>query len=102
MDHGFRDFRFVNAMGPSLVACQERTRLIQDFSQSARDYASLVNQMADLVGSGLQSEVLVVRRAARRAWEKLEEAKLALYRHEADHGCDRFALCWKAGSGRSG
>jgi hypothetical protein len=45
--------------------------------------------MTELLGLGLESEVAVVRRACRTAWETAEKARLALSRHEADHFCDR-------------
>jgi len=68
--------------------CQERMRLLQEFSRTARAYADQVREMADLTIMGLHSEVEVVRRRCRAAWDKLEKARIALYRHEADHQCD--------------
>jgi hypothetical protein len=55
--------------------------------------------MSDLAGIGLQSEVAVLRRTCRAAWDKVEQARLALYRHEADHQCDRELQRFSASAG---
>ena len=68
--------------------CQQRLRLLNDYRETAARYADAVREMANLAGSGLHSEVAVLRRACRAAWEKAENARLALFRHEADHQCD--------------
>jgi hypothetical protein len=69
--------------------CQQRVRLLNDYRETAVSYADAVREMANLAGSGLHSEVALLRRACRAAWEKTEKARLALFRHEADHQCDR-------------
>ena len=69
--------------------CRERRRLLLAFSETACVYAANVREMADLAGAGLHSEVDVLRRRCRVGWENLEKARLALFRHEADHQCDR-------------
>jgi len=69
--------------------CQERLRLLSDYSERARAYAKHVQELADLVSDGLHSEADVLRRRCRAAWDAVEKARIALYRHEADHQCDR-------------
>lgn len=69
--------------------CAERQSLLTAYSQAARAYADSVCKITDLVGLGLGAEVAVLRGACRSAWEAVERARLALSRHEADHGCDR-------------
>jgi hypothetical protein len=68
--------------------CSQRSRLLNDYRETAVKYADAVREMANLAGSGLHSEVSQLRRACRVAWEKAEVARLALFRHEADHRCD--------------
>jgi hypothetical protein len=69
--------------------CQERSRLLNVYRETAGKYADAVREMANLAGTGLHSEVAVLRQVCRAAWEKVEKDRLALFRHEADHQCDR-------------
>ena len=68
--------------------CQERMRFLNNYRETAREYAAAVSAMADLDGAGLYTEVQVSRRSCRDAWEIAEKARIALFRHEADHQCD--------------
>lgn len=69
--------------------CSERQVLLSSYSSAARSYADSVCKMTELVDLGLASKVEVLRRACRSAWDVAESARLALSRHEANHGCDR-------------
>ena len=69
--------------------CPERVRLLDAYREAARRYSEAVNKLADLAGTGLESEFDVLRRACRAGWETAEKTRLALFRHEADHFCDR-------------
>lgn len=69
--------------------CQERLKLLSAYREATKNYAEIVDKLADLAGLGLQSEFDVLRRACRIGWESAEKARLALFRHEADHCCDR-------------
>ena len=71
------------------MMCQERIRLVADYRETTRTYADFVRKMTDLVGLGIESEVDLLRRSCRLAWEAAEKARLALFRHEADHSCNR-------------
>lgn len=71
------------------MTCQERIRLVSDYRETTRTYADSVRKMTDLVGLGVESEVDVVRRSCRLAWEAAEKARLALFRHETNHSCNR-------------
>lgn len=63
--------------------------LLSVYSETARAYADSVHEMTELVALGLFAEVDVVRRGCRSAWDAAERARLALSRHEVNHGCDR-------------
>jgi hypothetical protein len=71
------------------MMCQERIRLVADYRETTRTYADFVRKLTDLVGLGIETEVDVLRRSCRLAWEAAEKARLALFRHEADHSCNR-------------
>lgn len=69
--------------------CSERRALLSDYSETARVYADSVRKMTELLGLSLGSEVDLLRRNCRSSWEAAERSRLALSRHEANHGCDR-------------
>jgi hypothetical protein len=69
--------------------CTERQYLLTAYSGAARAYADCVCKMTDLAGLGLSAEFDLLRRNCRSAWDAVERARLALSRHEVNHGCDR-------------
>jgi hypothetical protein len=71
--------------------CEERSRLLREYSDAASAYASSVRQMADFVMAGDEVKANELRRAGRTEWDAVEKSRIALYRHEADHACDRGA-----------
>jgi hypothetical protein len=73
---------------PSMI-CQERTRLLRDYSDAATSYSEKVREMADLALAGRDTESNAARRLCRTAWDTAESSRLALSRHEIDHSCDR-------------
>lgn len=74
---------------PPRQICEVRARLLREHSHRAGVYADCVRQIADSAASGPEERVWEVRRKCRAAWEEIEQSRLALYRHEADHLCDR-------------
>ena len=73
------------------MKCAERMKLLRAYRDIAAIYAESVSQMVDFVDAGLEPEAQASRRFAKSHWETLETLRLALYRHEADHCCDRMA-----------
>lgn len=71
--------------------CEERARLLHSYSAAARTYADRVETLSDLIASGSEQSLGDARRNCRTAWDEVEKSRLALYRHEADHQCDRGA-----------
>jgi hypothetical protein len=69
--------------------CQERVRLLREYSDAATNYAESVRHIAELAIAGRGSESNAARRLCRAAWDTAESTRLALSRHEADHACDR-------------
>jgi hypothetical protein len=71
--------------------CEERARLLRDYSDAAGNYSGAVRALTELVFAGLENQVSAARSKCRAAWEATEKSRLALSRHEADHHCDRGA-----------
>jgi hypothetical protein len=71
--------------------CEERASLLRKYSDAVTGYSTSVREMAALVTSGEEVRANEARRICRTGWENAEKARLALYRHEADHGCSRIA-----------
>ncbi|HEX5228278.1 MAG TPA: hypothetical protein VFW44_11235 [Bryobacteraceae bacterium] len=69
--------------------CEERANLLRGYSAAARSYADKVEALAVLITSGTAQGVSEARRHCRTAWDETEQSRLSLYRHEADHQCDR-------------
>jgi hypothetical protein len=69
------------------MLCPERLKLVSNYREASRVYAESVCKMTDLVSLGIDSEVDLLRRACRMAWDGTEQARLMLFRHEADHNC---------------
>ncbi len=62
-------------------------RLLRAHADAVRAYADMIDKALELTGLGLESELLVLRSRCRMAWQEVEEARITLYRHEADHLC---------------
>lgn len=71
--------------------CEERARLLRGYADAARNYADRVQEMSERIVSGREVGVSEARLNCRSAWDETEKSRLALYRHEADHQCDRGA-----------
>jgi hypothetical protein len=69
--------------------CQERVRLLREYSDAASGYSASVREMAEFVMSGHEVRANEARRSCRSSWDRAEKSRLALYRHEADHQCNR-------------
>jgi len=77
--------------------CQDRVRLLREYSDAASNYAGSVREMAELAIAGREIESNAARKLCREAWDTAESTRLALSRHEADHACDRAenSAAWK-------
>jgi hypothetical protein len=75
--------------GDPPTICEERIRLLRELSEGATSYAEKVREMVELAIAGRGSESNAARRQSRAAWDTAESSRIALFRHEADHFCDR-------------
>ena len=71
------------------MICQDRSCLVRAYADAANGYAATVREMTDLVISGQEVRLNEARRICRTAWDLVEKTRVALYRHEADHCCNR-------------
>jgi CheY-like chemotaxis protein len=72
------------------MICEERSRLLREYSGAANSYAISVSEVAKFVMSGDEVRAAEARRTARKLLEAAEKSRVALYKHEANHTCDRM------------
>lgn len=72
------------------VICPERKRLLTEYRDAVHNHYEAVRTLVDCITAALGSDVDLIRRNCRARLEQAEQARLALYRHEANHFCDRF------------
>lgn len=71
------------------MICPERSKLLIEYRNSVRDYSKYVSELVETVGLELDADLATLRRKIRDANEVSENSRIALYRHESDHFCDR-------------
>jgi|HubBroStandDraft_6_1064221.scaffolds.fasta_scaffold1745229_2 hypothetical protein len=71
------------------MLCLERNHLLDDYRKAARRYNDAVQEFVDKATGVVGSDMDLLRRNCRKAWEQAEQARLSLFRHEANHFCDR-------------
>lgn len=71
------------------MICPERQRLLTDYSDSASQYSEAVRALVDMISGAVGADIDLLRRNTRKAHEQVEQARLTLFRHEANHFCDR-------------
>jgi len=69
--------------------CEERLRLLREYSDAAMGYSTRVGDLAAWVNAGDEVRANEAQRMCRIARDATEETRLALFRHEADHNCSR-------------
>jgi hypothetical protein len=67
--------------------CPEKARLIEEHHLAALIYAQATRALNDIMGPIEVSEHKRLRTAVDEARAKSIEARLAIIRHTADHGC---------------
>ena len=71
------------------VLCQERKRLLSEYQDATKLHYEAVRTLVEEISGTLGSDLDFLRRNCRNAWERAEQARLTLYRHEINHVCDR-------------
>ena len=71
------------------MICPERLRLANEYYTKGRYYSEQKRRVVDLMGLGVSAEMGILCEMCRKASEAVQNARLALYLHEANHFCDR-------------
>jgi hypothetical protein len=69
------------------VRCMERERLARDLDEARSCYISAAETLRGRVGVLEKAEYQRLNRAVEEARTKMEDARAALDRHMAEHGC---------------
>jgi hypothetical protein len=69
--------------------CAERQRLLIDYRDAVHLYSERVHDWVESMALSLNADVHLLRVRCAEAWQRAEKARTSLYRHEADHLCDR-------------
>jgi hypothetical protein len=69
------------------MACDEKARLVKLYEFATTGFAEAVTELRRKMGTVPKSEYESLSRAADEARLKSETARLAVERHEAEHGC---------------
>jgi hypothetical protein len=77
-------------MSGKKLICPERQRLLIDYRDAAFRYSEAVCKFVEMIGLELNADLELLRRNCRSTAATVEQARLALHRHEANHFCDRL------------
>lgn len=75
------------AMAIAREKCSKKTQLLADYQSATARFSLAVTDLNEKMGVSPKSEYDRLRMAADDARMKSEEARLALERHTAEHGC---------------
>jgi hypothetical protein len=67
--------------------CDEKAALLRAYSFAASDYGRAVKVLHEHLGTLLKGEYEKMREFSERAMRTADEARAALARHTAEHGC---------------
>lgn len=69
------------------MPCEEKIRLLRDYSFALSDYERVSKLLNERTGVMAKEDYEGIRVFAAKAKKLAEEARLALDRHTAEHGC---------------
>jgi len=67
--------------------CDEKAELLRAYSFAASDYGRAVQVLNDHLGTLRKDEYEKMRKFSEKARREADEARAALERHTAEHGC---------------
>ena len=67
--------------------CSEKARLLQDYQTAAEDYSRAVRALSERSGVMSKAAYIEIRDYSETARAKAEDARNAMDRHIAEHGC---------------
>ena len=74
-------------MSPAPASCEEKTRLLHDHSIARSDYRRALMLLREQSGVMSKRDYDAIRVFAEKARELADQARAALDKHIADHGC---------------
>ena len=72
---------------PGPFVCDERTRLLNEYSSATLALSASVDELIQNTGTGLKAEYMRLNNATDRARIAAEQAHINLEKHVAEHGC---------------
>jgi DNA-binding Lrp family transcriptional regulator len=69
------------------MLCEEKARLLAEYETTTKDFAASITDLQRKIGTSPKTEYDRLQRATDEARLKSEQARLALERHVAAHGC---------------
>jgi hypothetical protein len=74
-------------MSPAAATCAEKTRLLRDHLLAKLEYMRAVTFLHEQSGTMFKRDYDAIRTFAEKTEESIEQARVALQRHSAEHGC---------------
>jgi hypothetical protein len=74
-------------MSPAAASCEEKMRLLRDHLATKSDYGRAVRLLNEQSGTMKKPDYVTIRAYAEKAKESVEQTRLALDNHVAEHGC---------------
>jgi hypothetical protein len=76
----------MNAAG-TVISCEEKIRLLRHYSFALSDYERVTTLLNERTGVMSKEDYDGIHMFAEKAGELVEQARAALDRHAAEHGC---------------
>jgi len=74
-------------MSPALAPCEEKTRLLRDHLMVTAEYKRAVTLLREQFAVLRKREYDAIRKSVENTKESIDETRVALERHTAEHGC---------------
>jgi hypothetical protein len=72
---------------PTDSSCEEKARLVKQYNAATAEFSEAVKQLHRRIGTSPKEEYARLERISSQARVKSEQARLALEKHIATHGC---------------
>lgn len=72
---------------PTDSSCEEKARLVKEYNVATAGFSEAVKQLYRKTGTSLKEEYTRLMQISNEARVKSEQARLALEKHIATHGC---------------
>lgn len=69
------------------MACKEKTQLVNEYEMKTQKFAAVLTELQQKMGTSTKTEYTRLQLLVDEARVQLEQARLALERHIAEHKC---------------